>query len=356
MTVSKRILCGCLCLVLTLSLMLSVNAQEQTTDASFGDFSYKVLQDGTLCITEYSGEGGEVSVPSEIDGKAVSTLGDELFWYMDNVTSVSLPQGLEYIGARVFQGCTSIKKIDLPDSVAEIGDACFVGCSTLTQINIPAGLVYVGAFAFDDTPWITQFDGCSSVIFAGTVFYKYLDDDDKVVIPDGIVCISGNAFESKKLSFVKIPDSVAFIGDYCFYNCPNLKEIRLPSDLYYLGENSLGLLQGVGEVKPIEDFTIYAKEGSVGAEYAQQYGITLVESSEFTEPESLPEAQACVPTGEIKSTAEVQKSAGLSQGAAITVMLSVAGCVVVIGAVTLVSHFYEKKRKRDNKKTKKKKK
>lgn len=351
MTASKRIFCILLCLLCMASVSFTVSAEEDTT-LTFGDFSYEVLEDDTLCITGYTGSGGDVSIPPEIDGKAVSTLGDELFWYMESVTSVTLPDSLEYIGARVFQNCTSLTEVVLPDTIHEIGDACFLGCSRLSKINVPASLVYVGSFAFDETPWVTQFDGCTSIILGGRVFYKYLADEDSVVIPDGVLCISDNAFDGKSLSFVKIPDSVAFIGDYAFFNCENLKEVMLPSDIYYLGENSLGVFAGTSETQVVKDFAIYTDEDTIGANYAAQYEMTLKATADFAQPESLPEAEKCVPTAEIRDADTSPKSAGLSQGAVITIVLSIAGCVLVIGGITVASHFYEKKRKQENKSNK----
>jgi len=355
MTASKRIFCILLCALCLISVPFTAKAEEDKA-LTFGDFSYEILEDDSLCITGYTGNGGDVSIPSEIDGKAVSTLGDELFWYKSELTSVTLPESLEYIGARVFQSCTSLTQITIPDTVAEIGDACFLGCSSLAKMNVPANLVYVGSFAFDETPWVTQFDGCTSIILGGRVFYKYLADEDKVVIPDGVVCISDNAFDGKKLSFVKIPDSVAFIGDYAFYNCKNLKEIKLPSEIYYLGENSLGVIAGTSEVQAVKDFTIYADNETIGADYADMYEITLKSASEFTEPDNLPEAEVCVPTAQIRDADTSQKPVGLSQGAVITIVLSLIGSGVIIGGITVASHFYEKKRKQENKNSKKKKK
>lgn len=354
MTLSKRIFCIFLCLTALLSLPVVVSAQEETT-LTAGDFTYTVLEDDSICVTGYLGSSTDVELPSQIDGKNVVTIGSEMFWYNKEITSVTIPDSIEYIGKRAFQGCTGLTEIKLPDSVHEIGDACFQACSNLTKINMPESLVYVGAFAFDETPWITQFDGCTSIIFGDRVFYKYLADEDKVVIPDNIVCISDNAFDGKSLSFVKIPETVAFIGDYAFYNCKNLTEIKIPSEVYYLGENSVGMLAGANEPKASDGFVIYADEGTLGAGYAESCGITLKSTEEFTEPENLPNAEVCVPSAEIKEV-KTSESAGLSQGAVVTIVLSIAGCVVIIGGVTVISHLYEKKRKQENKNLKKKKK
>ncbi len=355
MTFSKRIFCIFLCLTALISFSAAVSAQEETT-LTAGEFTYTILEDDSICVTGYLGSSTDVELPSQIEGKDVVTIGSEIFWYNKEITSVTIPDSVEYIGKRAFQGCTGLTEIKLPESVHEIGDACFLGCSSLTKINVPANLVYVGAFAFDETPWVTQFDGCSSIILGGRVFYKYLADEDKVVIPEGVVCISDNAFDGKSLSFVKIPDTVAFIGDYAFYNCKNLKEIKLPSEVYYIGENSIGMLAGANEPKASKDFVVYANEGTLGAGYAESGGITLKSTEEFTEPESLPEAEVCVPTAEIRDVKESSESAGLSQGAVVTIVLSLVGCAVVIGGITVASHFYEEKRKKENKNLKKKKK
>ncbi len=352
MTASKRIFCLIFSVLLLALSAFCVSAEDTTaTTSSQGEFGYEVLDDGTIGITEYRGDGGDVTIPSSIDSMAVTALGDELFWYMDSITSVSLPESLEYIGARVFQNCTDLKEIKIPDTVTEIGDACFYGCSSLAKINVPANLVYVGAFAFDNTAWATQFEGCTSIILGGRVFYKYLADEDMVVIPDGIVCVSDNAFDSKKLSFVSLPESVAFIGDFCFYNCENLKEIKLPSNIYYLGEYSLGFYNGASDVQQIKDYVIYADEKTLGSDYALKNEFEVKPLSEYTEPSSLPKEEVCLPTGEIKPAEATSQPAsfGLSQGAVIAIVLSIGGCVVIIGGIAVVSHFYEKKRKQANK-------
>lgn len=352
MTASKRIFCLLLCMLMVAFLAVNISAEDTTASlASNGEFSYEILDNGTVGITGYNGAGGDVVIPQEIDSMTVTILGDELFWYNENITSVSLPQSLEYIGNRVFQNCTALEQISIPDSVMEIGDACFYGCSSLREINVPSNLVYVGAFAFDDTAWVTQFDGCSCIILGGRVFYKYLADEDKVVIPDDVVCISDNAFEGKNLSFVSIPDSVAFIGDFCFYSCKNLKEIKLPSDIYLLGEYSLGYSADTENAVKTDGFVIYADENTLGADYAAENEFELKASAQFTEPESMPAEEVCVPTAEIRPAGNnTQKTTvGLSQGSVIAIVLSIGGCVIVIGGIAVISHFHEKKRKKDNK-------
>ena len=44
-----------------------------------GDYSYTVKSDGTAEITGYSGSGTDITVPGELDGHAVTSIGSEAF-------------------------------------------------------------------------------------------------------------------------------------------------------------------------------------------------------------------------------------------------------------------------------------
>ena len=67
-------------------MVLSVNAR--TT----GDYSYKALDDGTIEITQYHGSDISVSIPSEIDGYTVTSIGSDAFFESKYVENVSIQQ------------------------------------------------------------------------------------------------------------------------------------------------------------------------------------------------------------------------------------------------------------------------
>lgn len=47
---------------------------------TYGDFEYSVLDDGTVEITDYNGWKAEkVDIPEKIDGKSVTSIGNEAF-------------------------------------------------------------------------------------------------------------------------------------------------------------------------------------------------------------------------------------------------------------------------------------
>lgn len=69
---------------------------------TYGDFEYKVLDDGTVEISKYNGTGGEVSIPSEIDGKKVTSIGYIAFDSCESLKSVTIPKSVESIEERAF--------------------------------------------------------------------------------------------------------------------------------------------------------------------------------------------------------------------------------------------------------------
>ena len=76
-------------------------------------------------------------------------IADRVFAYSDWLTSVTLPEGLQYIGADAFISCTELVSVTLPGSLLEIGESAFAACTSLTQVTFPAGLTRIGAGAFE---------------------------------------------------------------------------------------------------------------------------------------------------------------------------------------------------------------
>ena len=55
---------------------------------------------------------------------------------------------LTKIGEYAFNGCDSLKSIELPNGVTYIGDYAFYSCWNLTSINIPDSVTFIGDRAF----------------------------------------------------------------------------------------------------------------------------------------------------------------------------------------------------------------
>ena len=94
------------------------------------------------------------------------------FSVLNNLTTVTLGDGVTSIGYAAFSGCSSLTSITIPDRVTSIGEYAFSGCSSLTSITIPDSVTSIGDCAFR---------GCRSLT--------------SITIPDSVTSIVGSAFE-----------------------------------------------------------------------------------------------------------------------------------------------------------------
>ena len=62
---------------------------------------------------------------------------DSLFEGCRSLKIVDLPARLSRIGRRAFKGCVSLASVILPVGVKEVGLDAFAGCSSLSRIAIP---------------------------------------------------------------------------------------------------------------------------------------------------------------------------------------------------------------------------
>ena len=79
----------------------------------------------TLNIEKYSGAGGAVEIPPNIDGRIVTIIGDDAFKDCSSLTGVTIPDGVTSIGNRAFQDCSALTSVTIPrrfaNKLREIG-------------------------------------------------------------------------------------------------------------------------------------------------------------------------------------------------------------------------------------------
>ena len=148
--------------------------------------------------------------------EGTTTISPNLFRRQPNLSGVTLPDSLMYIGNSAFED-TSITAIELPSTLASIGSRAFSGSNLtsvtlpaeiteirhdtfagtqLTQVNIPSGVSAIGSSAFRDTP-LTH-----------------------VTLPDTLTSIGNSAFTNTMLTEISIPDSVTNMGGSVFNDTP----------------------------------------------------------------------------------------------------------------------------------------
>ena len=94
------------------------------------DASYSA--DGPM-IDVYSPNGYKYYMYIQAQGNAVRTT--HLFFCLDGLQTVILPDNEEEIGENMFGGCSNLKSLYLPANLNTIREKAFNGCTSLTRIN-----------------------------------------------------------------------------------------------------------------------------------------------------------------------------------------------------------------------------
>jgi hypothetical protein len=131
------------------------------TEGTYGDFTYTETTN-VVTITRYTGAGGSVTIPAQINGKPVTSIGDMVFFQCNSLTNIILPNSVNSLGRLAFYECTSLTSITIGNSVTSIGDSAF-SATSLTSITIPNSVTSIGDYAFDCCYSLT------SVTFEGTI-------------------------------------------------------------------------------------------------------------------------------------------------------------------------------------------
>lgn len=145
-----------LALILAVLLALSGVALAHAEEAlTCGDFGYTLQEDGTAVITKYSGSTTALEIPAELDGHPVAAIGDYGFMFCLGLRSVTLPEGVQRIGAGAFSMCYYLSEIILPEGVVSIGENVFWDCASLYRVAIPASVTDIHEKAFASCPELT---------------------------------------------------------------------------------------------------------------------------------------------------------------------------------------------------------
>ena len=177
------------------------------------DFIY-TSSGSVITITGYVGPGGNVIIPSNINGLPVTSIGELAFTSKATITTVIIPDSVTSIGYAAFNECTSLTSVTIPDSVNSIGTHAFRDCTSLTSVIIPDGVTSIGHLTFR---------GCTSLT--------------SVTIPDSVTSIGQDAFRSTALTSVIIPDRVTSIGHSAFRFCTPLTSIVFMGNAPTVGEH-----------------------------------------------------------------------------------------------------------------------
>lgn len=145
-----------------------------------------------------------------------TAIAENAFNGQGQITSITLPQGLEIIGKYAFGGCNQLKTINMPDTLTDIYAYAFYNCTALENFVMPNSVTTIN-------------DG----IFCGCTGLK------SVTLSENLTRLSFGMFENCSMTELIIPEKVTFIGN-AFLGNTTLQKITIKNANVDFGELALG--------------------------------------------------------------------------------------------------------------------
>jgi hypothetical protein len=200
-----------------------------------------------------------------MDNLTQVTIGDGVeyippyFCRSTNITSLELPNSVKTIDEYAFCGCANLKTLTLSDSLINLYSNAFYNCSSLISLFIPRSVQYIGYNCFKECTALESIvvdsentiydsrDNCNAVI--ETRYNNFVITCKNTKIPYGITRINDYAFYGQTgLKSIEIPSTVTYIGKCAFTGCTGLTRIDIPNSVTYLGSEAFSGCTGLEQV------------------------------------------------------------------------------------------------------------
>ena len=123
--------------------------------------------------------------------------------------------------------------IVIPSSVTTLGDGTFSSSMTATSVYIPSSVSVRNGSPFSGAASVTYVWNDSSLEFTSADF-----PNAEIVATADQTSYGNNKFEGSDFETYTVPANIISIGDECFKDCKNLKEIVFEGDVESIGRNA----------------------------------------------------------------------------------------------------------------------
>ena len=181
------------------------------------------------------------------------------------ITSVRLPNTIEYIGMHAFDGNDITGTLDLSNlaKLTNIGEYAF-SLNQISTIKLPSEISYIGNYAFSNnslsgTLNLGGYDKLTSIM--GHAFEN--NQITSVVLPDNLKYIWSFVFQNNRITSVSFPKELIEINQEAFYNnnITGILDLRKCTKLEYVGfasfqDNDISSVILPSSVKTISNYAL----------------------------------------------------------------------------------------------------
>ncbi len=120
-------------------------------DGGTGTEAQEFVVDEKGILTAYNGAGGELTIPAEVEGVAVTGIAEKVFdEKKQELTKVTILANIKEIGDYLFKGCANLEEVVFPNSLEKLGRESFKGCVKLAKVEFNENLKEIGYYAFQE--------------------------------------------------------------------------------------------------------------------------------------------------------------------------------------------------------------
>jgi len=199
--------------------------------STHNDFEIAIL-DGSVEITNYTGNANEIRIPESINGLPVVSIGERAF-NLNRLTSVYIPNSVSHIGDRAFAS-NQLTSVSIPANV-DIQPYSFPLIVVYKQYNLNGRAETTFSIS------LSAYNNFEIAILNGSMveITNYTGNANEIRIPERIngmpvIAIGGGAFVNNQLTSIAIGNSVSYIGGSAFFR-NQLTSVSIPNSVSYIG-------------------------------------------------------------------------------------------------------------------------
>lgn len=163
-------------------------------------------------------------------------LGDRVFFQCTALESVNIPEALTAIPAYCFSYCTSLKVLSFGDNIKEFGTDAMQNCTSLTEVRLPASLTKIGTRNFVNCTALERIDIPATVSEIGSSAFSGCKNL-VITLPEGVTTIGTEAFRATGNTVFTLPHSVTTLSNSLFNSCEKLTEVMIGSEVTSIGSS-----------------------------------------------------------------------------------------------------------------------
>lgn len=251
-----------LCMILLSSCnnatQIEVTSNEEDGVVMFDGCRYLIQDDDTLLLSHCKIETDDWVIPENINGKIVTAIANDAF--SGSVKTITIPDSIVKIEGNPFQDCNQLSSFSISSDhpVFAVIDGvlfdknekklvCYPHAQTISSYSVPDGIQIIGAYAFSGCRQLSIINLPNTLKMIENNAFQDCKNTYMLEIPKGVTYIGDEAFLNcqKLLSIVRLPSSISYVGINPFRGCKKVEKIRL---------------EGENEKYQVVDWVLYDKQ------------------------------------------------------------------------------------------------